>query len=149
MKKSTQIKNILKYKVYLIATIILMSSCKEENQNPIPNLPVNIYINLTLPAYQSLNHPGGWAYVTGGSKGLIVYRNFDTFIALDRHTTYTPDSICSIAEVDSINFFVINDPCSSSQYNLTDGTVVKGPAKWGLRNYYTSWDGNYNLQITN
>lgn len=137
------------FQVFLIMSLFTITGCKEENQNPIPNLPVNLYINLSLPAFQTLNHPGGWAYVNGGSKGIIIYRNFDNFIALDRHSTYWPDSACSIAEVDSINFFVINDPCSSSQYSLLDGTVVKGPAQWGLRNYYTRWDGNYALQITN
>ena len=134
----------------LVATLIIFfSSCNENGQHPIPNLPVNIYVNLNLPAYQDLNVPGGWAYVNGGSKGIIVYRNFDNFVALDRHTTYTPDSSCAIAEVDSVNFFTINDPCSASQYNILDGTVTKGPAQWGLRPYFTSWDGNFTLQITN
>ncbi len=133
----------------LTTTSIFLIGCNEANQHPIPNLPVNIYLNLSLPAYQELNNPGGWAYVNGGSKGIIVYRNFDQFVALDRHSTYSPDSACAIAEVDSINFFSINDPCSDSKYNILDGTVTQGPAKWGLKQYYTTWDGGFNVQITN
>lgn len=116
---------------------------------PIPNVAVNILLNLNLPAYQNLNNPGGWAYVNGGSKGIIVYRNFNEFVALDRHTTVFPDSTCSIAEVDSINGFVLNDPCSAAQYSISTGTVIKEPAQWGLKQYFTTWDGALALQITN
>jgi len=135
--------------LFLATLILFFSSCKENADHPVPNLPVNIYINLNLPAYQSLNNPGGWAYVNGGSKGIVVYRNFDNFVALDRHTTYQPDSACAIGEVDDVNFFSINDPCSTSKYNLLDGTVTNGPAQWGLRQYFASWDGNFTVQITN
>ena len=135
--------------IILIITLSFSFGCKEKNQHPVPNLPVNIILNLSLPAYQNLNTPSGWAYVNGGSKGIIVYRSFDKFVAFDRHTTYSPDSLCAIAEVDTANFFKIDDPCSSSQYSILDGTVSQGPAKWGLKPYFASWDGGSVVQITN
>lgn len=124
-------------------------ACQKKETYPIPSVPVNILLNLNLPAYQDLNNPGGWAYVIGGSRGIIIYRSFDEFIALDRHTTVYPDSTCAIAEVDSINSFVLNDPCSEAQYSITTGTVIKEPGQWALKQYFTSWDGAYALQITN
>ena len=128
---------------------ILLTSCKEKEPYPIPNIPVNISINLDLPSYQSLNSPGGWVYIPGGSRGIVVYRNFDEFVALDRHATYESDNNCAIVNVDTINYFILNDSCSSSQYNIIDGTVVTGPAKWGLKRYNASWDGAYTVHIYN
>ena len=122
---------------------------KKKEIYPIPNVAVNLLVNLSLPAYQNLNNPGGWAYINGGSRGIVIYRNFNEFVALDRHTTVHPDSTCAIAEVDSINGFVLNDPCSQAQYSITTGTVIKEPAKWGLKPYFTSWNGSNALQITN
>jgi hypothetical protein len=133
----------------LIMINLLLTSCQEKEVYPIPNVPVSLILNLDLPAYQSLNAPGGWVYINGGSKGIIVYRNFDEFVALDRHSTYEPESDCAIASVDAINFFVLNDSCSASQYNIVDGTVVTGPAKWGLKRYSSNWDGAYTVHIFN
>lgn len=147
---SLRIKQIYKRLAFLsYFSIIFLFSCDKKGVNPVPEVPVNVFVNLNLPAYQNLNNPGGWAYVNGGSRGIIVYRNFNTFVALDRHTTYQPDSTCAIAEVDDENYFIINDPCSDSQYSIIDGTVTQGPAEWGLRPYFTSWDGGKSLQITN
>lgn len=133
----------------LLFLLLATLACQKKENYPIPNLPVNIFINLNLPAYQNLNNPGGWAYVNGGSKGIVVYRNFDEFVALDRHTTVHPDSNCAIAVVDSVNVFILNDPCSDAQYSITTGTVLSEPAQWPLRQYFTSWDQAYSLQITN
>jgi hypothetical protein len=133
----------------IISFNLLLTSCEEKDPYPIPNVPVNLLLNLDLPSYQNLNAPGGWVYINGGSRGIIVYRNFNEFIALDRHSTYDSDNSCAIVSVDINNSFVLNDSCSTSQYNMLDGTVVTGPAKWGLKSYNTSWDGAYTVQIYN
>jgi hypothetical protein len=133
----------------VLTTMLVGFGCQKEGVYPIPNVPVNIVLNLNLPAYQNLNIPGGWAYVNGGSRGIVVYRNFNAFIALDRHTTVYPDSVCAVAEVDTSNNFVLIDPCSEAQYSITTGTALKEPAQWALKQYFTSWDGAYALQITN
>jgi Rieske Fe-S protein len=141
------------YNRFLMSSIFLLSvfltSCGDKGQHPIPNVAVSLIINLDLPSFQALNNVGGWAYVNGGSKGIVVYRGFDSFMALDRHSTFDPTAECSIATVDSINFFILNDGCSESQYNIMDGTVTKGPARWGLKSYATSWDGQKSVIITN
>ena len=133
----------------IILSNLLLTSCEEKDPYPIPNVPVNILLNLDLPSYQNLNGPGGWVYIPGGSKGIIVYRNFDEFIALDRHSTFEASNDCAIVTVDSLNSFVLNDSCSTSQYSIMDGTVVTGPAKWGLKRYNASWDGAFTVQIYN
>ena len=75
--------------------IISVSSCVR-NQNIVPYVYVNQYINISLPSYSSLNAVGGWIYITGGSKGIIVYRqSFDQFSAYDRHCTYNANDPCA------------------------------------------------------
>ncbi len=128
---------------------ILSTSCKKKDPFPIPNVPVNISINLDLPSYQALTAPGGWVYLEGGSRGIVVYRNFDKFVALDRHSTYDSEDPCAIVSVDSVNYFNLNDSCSASVFSILDGTVVHGPAKWGLKQYTANWDGQYTVHIYN
>lgn len=132
----------------LVVVTLFFTSCKEE-PHPIPNVPVNISINLDLPSYQPLNAPGGYVYINGGSRGIVVYRNFDEFVALDRHSTYNSEDPCAVAEVDSLNFFELVDTCSGSRFSIMSGVVLEGPAKWGLRRYNASWDGAYTVNIYN
>lgn len=127
---------------------LLISSCKEEKY-PIPNVPVNITINLDLPSYQPLNSPGGYVYTNGGSRGIVVYRNFDEFVALDRHSTYNSQDECAIVSVNPDNLFELLDTCSGSRFSIINGAALAGPAKFGLKRYTTYWDGAYTVSIYN
>lgn len=133
---------------YLITFGFSIVSC-EGDSHPVPNVPVNIIINLDLPSYQPLNAPGGWIYIDGGSRGIVVYRNFDEFVALDRHSTYNSEDPCAVVQVDTLNVFELVDTCSGSRYSIQSGVVVQGPAKWGLRRYNTNWNGGYQVTIYN
>jgi Rieske Fe-S protein len=126
----------------------LLTSCKDD-QYPLPNIPVNLTINLDLPSYQALNAPSGYAYANGGSRGLVIYRNFDEFVALDRHSTYNWEDPCAVVEINEDNFFQLVDSCSGSKYDIITGVVVEGPAVWGLKRYNTSWDGASTVTIWN
>ena len=117
----------------------LLTSCNNET-HPLPSVPVNISINLDLPAYQALNSPGEYAYVNGGIRGIVVYRNFDEFVALDRQSTYNHEDECAVI-VNPDNMFQLEDTCSGSKFDIASGVVIEGPAKWALRRYSTSWNG--------
>lgn len=134
--------------VVAIFFALSLSSCKEEKY-PIPNVPVNIIINLDLPSYQALNAPGGYAYTNGGSRGIVVYRNFDEFVALDRHSTYNHENECAVVHVNPDNIFELIDTCSDSHYSIMSGVVISGPAKFGLKRYSAIWDGAYQVSIYN
>ena len=127
---------------------LLLTSC-QNSQHPIPNVPVNVIINLDLPNYQQLNAPGGHAYVNGGSRGIVVYRNFNEFVALDRHSTYNHTDDCAIVFVDTLNPFQLLDTCSGSRYNIMNGIVEEGPAQYGLVRYNSNWDGASTVTIYN
>lgn len=127
---------------------MLFTSCKGQ-EHPVPNVPVNISINLDLPSYQPLGAPGGWVYVNGGSRGIVVYRHFDEFVALDRHSTYNSEDPNAIVAVDSVNFFELVDTLCDCRYSIQTGVVLEGPAKFGLRRYNTTWDGAYTVTVWN
>jgi hypothetical protein len=128
--------------------LLFLVSCNEEDY-PIPNVPVNVMINLDLPSYNVLNAPGGFVYVNGGSRGIVVYRNFDQFVALDRHSTFNSQDPCAIVQVNPDNNFELIDTCSGSIFSIMSGVVTKGPAKFGLKQYNTTWDGAYTVRIFN
>ena len=87
-------------------------------------------------------------YLNGGVGGIFLYRkNLDEFIAYDRASTFNPTSKCQV-NVDEQDNIIINDPCSESQFLITDGSVIQGPANQPLKRYNTIYDGN-NLSIFN
>ena len=127
-----------KYIIYILMISFSLQSCVKNN-NLVPYVPVDLYLNLYLPGYSSLNAIGGWAYVSGGSRGIIIYRqSVDLFAAYDRHCTYNADNPCGIAEVDS-SFTFVECSCDGSQYQLYDGLVIQGPAGYSLKPYRTSF----------
>lgn len=128
----------------------ITQGCKK-NKNNVPYVPVDVYINISLPAYSNLNVIGGWAYVSGGNKGLIVYRQAaDAFMAYDRICTYNASNSCGKVDVDSSGSYAICPCDGGSKYQLYDGQVVKGPATFALKQYQTSYnDINNTLHIYN
>ena len=143
---------LLKY-VFLflmLPTSLLLNNSCVKNQNIVPYVYVDLYLNTALPSYSSLNAIGGWAYVSGGSQGIIVYRQtYDTFSAYDRHCTYNAENPCGKAKVDSTGTFVECE-CDGSQYQLYDGLVIQGPAGYSLKGYRTSFNSfNNQLHIYN
>lgn len=122
-----------------VLLILFLGSSRCNRNRVIPFVPVDFEINLNLPAYQALTAPSGWLTVSGGSRGILIYRlNLDEFIAYDRHSTYDIDAACQIT-VGEDNI-LLNDPCSNSQWLIIDGSVVQGPAELPLQRYQTFWN---------
>ena len=116
---------MVKVNYFLITSFFLLvqfSCTKSENRNQnvnkiIPNVQVDLNLNLNEPANFELTTIGGWRYVSGGSKGIILYRGQDRYYAYDRHTPLNSADLCAIVSVDSTNFFAI-DGCSGSRFLL-------------------------------
>jgi len=88
-----------------------------------------------------LSVPGGWTYVNGGSRGIIIYRvSNDQFNAYDRHCTYDSSNSCALVSVDVTNINGLDD-CCGSKFLLTDGSITNGPANLPLKKYQTNFDG--------
>lgn len=133
----------------IILVLLALCNCRDKNRNSnvVPYVPVNITINTSLPQFFDLTVTSGWVYITGGSRGIIVYRKSETeFVAIERHSTYHVEDQCAVTVME--DGIILDDPCSDSQWLITDGTIVNGPTNVPLQLY----DANYNapnLYITN
>lgn len=142
-------------KTLLIALILAFYtvSCKDKNNvnsDPIDNVPVNITINLALPAYSHLLNQGTHVYESGGVKGVvIVHHTDDNYYAFDRCCSYQPKNSCSRIEVDSsVLMFRCGETTASGFVKCCDskfwmsGDVFNGPATFGLKRYQVILSGN-------
>ena len=136
-------------------TLLLLHGCKKNN-SVIPTVPVDIYVYLNQPLYTNLKVPGGWVYLSGGVKGIIVYNSGnDLFKAYDRACTYDPATSCSSVTVTTDNVTAVDsccsgDACCKSKYIITDGGPITGLSTVALFQYRTflNADGTQ-LHITN
>jgi hypothetical protein len=84
------------FSLLTIAAIGLLSliACDDTNRTTeqIPTGPVNINIDLNLPAYMHLANPGTHhAYFDGGVKGVLVIHDYDdTWFAFERGCAFEP-----------------------------------------------------------
>lgn len=123
------------------ALLVLATSCKKDEKDYVPNVYVNFQIDPNSTLYLGLNQVGGWVYVTGGVKGVIIYREAqDRFRAYDRACPYDYDVANSIVEVEPSGLTLIDSLCGS-RYIITDGSVLNGPTTQGLKSYRTNYDG--------
>jgi nitrite reductase/ring-hydroxylating ferredoxin subunit len=121
--------------------VLLVNSCKKENQTGVPPVQLDVTINVNLPEYADLQVPGGWAYLTGGSQGLIVYRkSTDEFVAMDRHCPYQTENLCRVF-VDESEVQARDSACCHSAFLLFDGSVTTGPSTFPLKTYHTIFNG--------
>lgn len=136
--------------IFLLLAGTAISSCSKNKTHPVPSIPFDKTINITLPSYSDLMGVGGWCYVTGGSKGLIVYRRgVDDFVAFDRHSPADVNGECATPLTpDEDNYLVLNDVCNSASFSLYDGSPISN-SDFGLRQYQTQWNGNETLRIFN
>lgn len=142
----------MKFSIFKISLILLalpfFSHCSKNNPNTvIPNVFIDVQLNINEPSSFNLGPIGGWIYINGGSNGLIVYRaDLDDFKCFDRHSTYNVSDWCQV-RVDSTGF-VLEDTCSGSEFSIFDGNVIKGPASIPLKQYPTTFDGTF-ITISN
>ncbi len=133
-----------------IGMLIIFSSiisCGDTDQ-AVPNVPVDIDLNLNLPIYADLNTVGNHLNISGGSLGIVVYRlSIDEFKAFDRHCTFNVPGNCRL-DVDDTNIQVEDNECCGSVFSIIDGTVQSGDAFVPLREYQTSFFNNV-VSITN
>jgi hypothetical protein len=131
--------------LFSISILIVFASCKKKenqiNSNGVPYVKVDQTIYNSDPIFSNVYAVGGWVYLAGGSKGIILYhKSTDEFTALDRHSTYNVQNGCQLF-VDKSGVVVV-DTCSGSEFLISDGYVLKGPATLPLTQYQTKYDGS-------
>jgi|TARA_R110000737_G_scaffold353495_1_gene406163 hypothetical protein len=128
----------------------LVWGCRKNKYHPVPNIATDITIDINLPSYIALTGVSGWAYVNGGSRGIIVFRRSpDEFIAFDRHSPADPNGTCERPLTpDTDNFLTLVDSCNNATFSLYDGSPQSN-SEFGLRAFQTSFNGSSALRIFN
>ncbi|MEN9995049.1 MAG: hypothetical protein RL762_1706 [Bacteroidota bacterium] len=136
--------------ILCLGFLLLSAKCNNQNQHPVPFVPVDVTIDIQLPSYSDLQGVGGWTYLNGGSRGIIVYRKgIDEFVAFDRHSPADPDGSCPLPLYpDAQNFLQLKDSCNNAVFSLYDGSPVSNSI-YGLRQYATQFNGNNLLRVYN
>ena len=130
---------VLKYYSIISFLLLVFGECKKEKET-VPNVYVDKYLFATDPAFSPLNAVSGYAYVDGGSNGILVYRKSQNeFLAYDRHCTYKVAEKNQVV-VDASGLIAVDSKCNS-KFLITDGSPNSGPAVNPLKRYQTAFDG--------
>ncbi len=127
--------------VIALVFIAYAISCKKSNNSSVPLTTVDIYLYSNSPSFVNLNPVGGYVYITGGARGILLYRKSATEImAYDRNCTYQSSQPCATVSVDATRIIAV-DTCCHSKFSIYDGSVTQGPASAPLKTYQTTFDG--------
>ena len=133
----------IRYTWLIMLPFLVLVSCKKENpQLTIPEVYVNFFINPNSTEYLELNSPGGWVTVTGGYRGILIYRlTLEEFFAYERTCPWDPGEEGARIEVEESGITVVCPVCGS-KYILLDGSPFEGPSTYLLKQYRTTYDGS-------
>jgi hypothetical protein len=132
---------IMRKDLILVFIVLSCMSCKKNESNinqyeNIPQIGVNIYLQLDQPAYFNLSAIGGHVYLNEGARGVIVYRTIDAYKAYERHSPHRSNEECAFVSADSSGIYGVEE-CDGIKYYLLDGTVATGDASVPLLQYQT------------
>ena len=130
----------------LVFVLFLFASCDKNNENS--EIPY-VYVNFVIyPNTIDFIPEGGHVTLSGGYKGLIIYRPFsDQFMVFERACPYDPLEDHARVIVEDNGVIAVDSLCGS-RFLLTDGSPIKGPAQRALKQYRSRYDG-YTLQVSN
>ena len=121
---------------------LLFPQCKKENQqNEIPTVAVSISIDPNSTEFIRLNSVNGWEYLTGGYRGIIVFRSSTNgFMAFERACPYDWNSNTTRIVVDSSGITTVCPTCKS-KFILLNGAPYAGPSPYSMKQYQTTYNG--------
>ncbi|HSH65183.1 MAG TPA: hypothetical protein VLB84_05150, partial [Bacteroidia bacterium] len=106
----------MKYCLFFLLLLTVSWGCKKETPYTIPETSVDIYIYTSNPSYISISVVGGWTYVAGGIRGVLIYRKSNTeFMAYERNCPYQSSDPCATVVVDKSNI-IATDTCYHSKF---------------------------------
>ncbi|HTF03359.1 MAG TPA: hypothetical protein VK826_05005 [Bacteroidia bacterium] len=133
---------------FVFSLIVLFSAACRKEQQGVPYAYVNLTVYVNDPQHISLTTIGGWKYFSGGYGGLIIYRKSQSeFMVYDRACPVNPDDAGARIEVDPSNI-ILKDASCESQFLISDGSTIGGPAVVPLQRYTAIFDGTV-LRVNN
>ena len=135
--------------LFILLLVFLHPQCKKDSQpNEIPVVAVNIAIDPNSTEFIRLNSVNGWEYLTGGYRGIIVYRSsINGFMAYERACPYDWNSTTTRLVVDSSGITTYCPSCKS-KFILFDGSPYGGPSPYPMKQYQTFYNAGI-LYISN
>jgi nitrite reductase/ring-hydroxylating ferredoxin subunit len=145
--------------IFFVAAALTFSlaSCNKKN-DVIPDTFVNFSLDLNDPEFVNLASIGGsvavssrtnnWGTGAAGfdGNGIIICYGVEEFYAYDRTCPhdYVNNSLSIKVNIDPGNSTIAICPKCGTKYGLTvGGTPVSGVGRYPLKNYKTSFQGNY------
>ena len=118
--------------------VLMNSSCQDGIDSQIPDVPVNLMLDLSL--WNELTVPGNSLYFQGqGFGGVIVYCELEgSYYAFDAACTNEVSSNCKVANEGATG----TCSCCESKFVFIGGYPTDGPASAPLKQYHTSFFGN-------
>ncbi len=121
----------------IVLFLLTASSCKKDQQQLIPYVQVDFYINLAT--HNDLSVPGNYEVFAKGYTGIIVMNNGNGFYAFDTCCPYEAQAGCTVTPDDS---GIATCSCCGSQYSLFGGGYpIEGPATRNLHRYQVTSTG--------
>lgn len=148
MTISKRTSKVVAKSAFALLVLSMSVSCTPDlSDASIPYLPFStIQINLNLPEYNSLRTVGGYKYIDGGVRGIILYhKSASEYIAFERNCSYHPNDACATVEVHVSTLYMF-DPCCNSSFDFS-GKPTGGAAWRPLREYEALLSGT-DLTIT-
>jgi hypothetical protein len=153
-----------KIQFYLISLVFafFIVSCENNKNDVIPDtyteFTIDIYGDIIFSDLNAIGNSvivtsqtNNWGSRAGGyeGNGIIVYRaNLDDFYAYDRTCPYDYE-VNGLSIKVNVDFTQAICPECSTKYELSVGGISSsGPGKYPLKNYRTSFDGQY-LRVWN
>jgi len=130
--------------LWTLSLFLVASACKKNNNRDFPIVSFDEYIYINNPSSLELLNIGGAITHSGGYRGLIVYRRFNTntqsdFGAFDRACPTHYREECSVLEISDDRTFA-ECPCGGEEYLLFDGSPHTD-AVTSLMEYQCTFDG--------
>lgn len=131
----------------LIFSTLIINSCgnREETVSCFPEVPINVVINLNLPAYYELQNVNGWIYlnqIESGTRGLIIVRTTNGFKVFDRNAPHIcPDNNTTLMVESNIKIVC---PKDGAEWILLTGEPTK-ISQVSPKTYRYNFDSNANV----
>jgi nitrite reductase/ring-hydroxylating ferredoxin subunit len=147
----------IRYFLIFLALVFSLSSCNKKN-DVIPDTYVNFTLDLNDPEFVNLSGFGGsvmvgsntnnWGTAAAGydGNGIIICYGVEEFYAYDRTCPhdYVNNGLSIKVSIDPKNSTIAICPKCGTKYGLTvGGTPASGVGRYPLKNYKTSYVGNY------
>lgn len=128
-----------------VMMVLFLSACGREDQNFIPNVPVNY--TLTVQEFNIRATDRVLMIPNIGVAGIMVVGIGNSYVAFDRVSSVNPENRCKVSP--DQGGITATDPCTGAKYLLTDGSPQKAPAVRNLRMYNTAVQNGQIIHITN